>query len=207
MKRFGWILLVFVAFFFAFQGFLVPDASADGKMFKSAGAALKEKAETDLRFLAGNVQGHFYKMPDNGYLGKRAMQNLEVYVWGFEKSKIDYDAALKLYGLRTETILDPIYRKIVDVYFLHDEMDGRTPKDFFYGDSQNETIRRIFAEKTGVDVRVWRSLNKSNGITGPLIVFWSVLVVVIALLYTGLSVRNGVLVLIIFLLLFFFVPI
>ena len=45
MKRFGWILLVFVAFFFAFQGFLVPDASADGKMFKSAGANLKSECE------------------------------------------------------------------------------------------------------------------------------------------------------------------
>ncbi len=181
MKRFGWILLVFVAFFFAFQGFLVPDASADGKMFKSAGAALKEKAETDLRFLAGNVQGHFYKMPDNGYLGKRAMQNLEVYVWGFEKSKIDYDAALKLYGLRTETILDPIYRKIVDVYFLRGEMNGRTPRDFFYGDSKNETIRRIFAERFGVDVKVWRGMNKAKG-GDSVFVFLAVLSCVVCLI-------------------------
>ncbi len=181
MNRFGWILLVFVAFFFAFQGFLVPNISADEKMFKSAGANLKSECEKLLKAQTVKVDNRFSRMIYGGYFGKSSISNLEELVEKFEKTKKDCDNRLKLYGLCTEKKLDPVYRKVVDIYFLHDEMDGRSPKDFFYGDSKNETIRRIFAERFGVDVKIWRGINKAGWAKSalPVLAFFSCLIFLI----------------------------
>ncbi len=163
MKKLNGIFCAVMLVVFLFTTVSAVCATSDKENFQKAGMVLKGQAEKDLNNLAMKAMDHFYKMPKDGYFAKPNMWSLEHLVKSFEKSKIDYDKALKLYGLQTEMVLDPIYRKVVDIYFLRDEMDGRSPKDFFYGDSKNETIRRIFAERFGVDVKVWRGMNKAWG--------------------------------------------
>ncbi len=173
MKRFWLVFLVFAAFFFAFQ--VASVVSADGSLFKRVGAELKSECEKSLEARAAAVKNTFLKIPDDvnytsRYVAKPGMMRLEARIKSFDKTKKDCDNQLKLYGLTTETELDPVYRKVVDVYFLRDEMDGRSPKDFFYGDSQNETLRRIFAERFGIDVKIWRGVNKAGWARGVLLV-------------------------------------
>lgn len=109
--------------------------------FQIAGQNLLYEKESELYKLVEEIDKYLNYIASDNYISAFELTRLSKKIENFEKIKEKADKELKLYNLKTKTLFNPEYKKIIQEY-----------RDSNYQDNDQEDIRALFVKRAGRNI-------------------------------------------------------
>lgn len=109
--------------------------------FQIAGQNLLYEKESELYKLLEEIDKYLNDISADSHISAFELTRLSKKIENFEKIKEKADKELKLYNLKTKTLFNPEYKKIIQEY-----------RDSNYQDNDQEDIRAFFVKRTGRNI-------------------------------------------------------
>lgn len=109
--------------------------------FQIAGQNLLYEKESELYKLLEEIDKYLNDISADSHISAFELTRLSKKIENFEKIKEKTDKELKLYNLKTKTLFNPEYKKIIQEY-----------RDSNYQDNDQEDIRAFFVKRTGRNI-------------------------------------------------------
>lgn len=145
-------MVFFLALLIGFGATLLMTQTPE-ENFQKAAQEAKAKSESKLRVKKEGIMKFVFEIAEDGKVGKE-LKKLNKEVKKFTELKTHLDNELGVYDITTETRLPSKVCVMTQYVKCYEDK-------FWYKDTPNRDVKRVFAELTGKDVKIEKSRNYS----------------------------------------------